>query len=226
MFNNIRLFLIQALGATPGVLIAISLHEYFHALSAHFFGDDTAKKAGRLTLNPIKHLDPLGTLMLVFFHFGWARPVPINFWKFKHLKRDMIVVSLAGPISNLITGFITEYIFVKSGFYAYARYSFPLLGQFPNFTASPYIAYLADVVGWFILINYVLFIFNLIPVPPLDGSKVLLALLPSRYMNLMLKYEMYGTIILLVLIFFGIVNVILNPVLFWIMNGAANILVG
>ncbi len=221
-----KIFFIQALGATPGVLLAISIHEYSHALSAYWLGDDTAKKAGRLSLNPVNHLDPVGTLMLIFFHFGWARPVPINFWKFKHFRRDMVAVSLAGPVSNLVVGFATEAIFIKSGFYAYARYSPLLFNIFPNITASPFISYLSDVVSWFILINYVLFIFNLIPVPPLDGSKVLMAFLPNRYMNWMLKYEMYGTIILLVLIFFGIVNVILNPALLWIINEGARMFAG
>lgn len=221
-----KIFFIQALGATPGVLLAISVHEYFHALSAYLLGDDTAKKAGRLSINPAKHLDPVGTLMLVFFHFGWARPVPINFWKFKHLRRDMVIVSSAGPISNLVLGFVAEAIFIKSGFYVYARYSPLLFSTFPNVTASPYISYLADTVSWFILINYVLFIFNLIPVPPLDGSKILMAFLPSRYMNWMVKYEMYGIIILLVLIFFGIVNVILNPALLWMINEGAKMFVG
>ncbi len=221
-----KIFFIQALGATPGVLLAISIHEYFHALSAYLMGDDTAKKAGRLSINPSKHLDPVGTLMLIFFHFGWARPVPINFWKFKHFRRDMIVVSAAGPVSNLIMGFVTEAIFIKSGFYTYARYSPLLFNAFPNITASPYISYMADVVSWFVLINYVLFIFNLIPVPPLDGSKILMAFLPSRYMNWMIKYEMYGIIILLVLIFFGIVNVILNPALLWMISEGARMFVG
>ncbi|WP_456399657.1 site-2 protease family protein [Mesoaciditoga sp.] len=216
-----RMFFIQALGATPGVLIAITVHEFFHALAAYLSGDDTAKKAGRLTLNPVKHLDPIGTLMLIFFHFGWARPVPINFWKFKRFKRDIIIVSLAGPFSNFVLGFITEGIFVKTGFYAYARYSPLIFNTFPNMSANPYVSYLADATAWFILINYVLFIFNLIPVPPLDGSKALVAFLPSKYMNWMLKYEMYGTIILLVLIFFGIVNVILNPTLLWMINVTA-----
>jgi Zn-dependent protease len=218
-----RMFFIQALGATPGVLIAITIHEFFHGLTAYWCGDDTAKKAGRLSLNPVKHLDPIGTLMLIFFHFGWARPVPINFWKFKHFRKDMILVSTAGPLSNFVAGFITEWIFIKTGFYAYARYSPLFFNSFPNMSASPYISYLADVTAWFILINYVLFIFNLIPVPPLDGSKVLVAFLPSRYMNWMLKYEMYGTIILLVLIFFGIVNVILNPTLLWMLSVTAGI---
>ncbi len=220
-----RMFFIQALGATPGVLLAITIHEFFHALSAYWCGDDTAKKAGRLSLNPIKHLDPVGTLMLIFFHFGWARPVPINFWKFKNLRRDMVLVSLAGPLSNLVVGIATEGVFIRTGFYAYARYSPLLFNVFPNMNASPYISYMADATAWFILINYVLFIFNLIPVPPLDGSKALVAFLPSKYMNWMLKYEMYGTIILLVLIFFGIVNVILNPTLVWMMNVTAQLFV-
>ncbi len=216
-----KMFFIQALGATPAVLAAITIHEFSHALAAYWAGDDTAKMAGRLSLNPAKHLDPIGTLMLIFFHFGWARPVPINFWKFKHMKRDLVLVSLAGPFSNFVSGFIAEGIFIKTGFYAYARYSPLIFSAFPNVTASPYVSYLADVVGWFILINYVLFLFNLIPVPPLDGSKILDAFLPSKYMTWVLKYEMYGTIILLVLIFFGIVNLLLNPSLVWMANTVA-----
>ncbi len=220
-----KMFFIQALGATPAVLMAITIHEFSHALAAYMAGDDTAKMAGRLSLNPVKHLDPIGTLMLVFFRFGWARPVPINFWKFKHMKRDIVLVSLAGPFSNLLLGVVTEGIFIKTGFYAYVRYSPILFSSSPNMTASPYVSYLADVTGWFILINYVLFVFNLIPVPPLDGSKVLDAFLPRKYMTWVLKYEMYGTIILLVLIFFGIVNLILDPSIVWIANTVARFLV-
>lgn len=225
MLNDVRIFMIQMLSITPGVLFAITLHEYFHGLSAYLLGDDTAKRAGRLTLNPIKHLDPLGTLFLIIFHFGWARPVPVNFWKFKHFKRDTVLVSLAGPLSNLFFGLVAEFLFLRTGFYTYSRYSM-IFNAFPNMTASPYISYMADVVAWFILINYVLFIFNLIPVPPLDGSKVLMAFLPGKYMNWMLKYEMYGTIILLILILFGIVNVILNPTLGWILNETAKLFLG
>ncbi len=221
MLNDIRAFLFEALEAIPAVLFAITIHEYFHGLAAYFLGDDTAKRAGRLTLNPLKHLDPFGTLALIIFHFGWARPVPVNFWKLKHLRRDMVIVSLAGPASNLIAGLVTEFIYLRSGLFLYARYA-PLF-SFPTIISNPYLSYLSDTVALFILINYVLFIFNLIPIPPLDGSKVLDAFLPNKYMNWILKYEIYGTIILLVLILFGIVNVILGPSLNWIIGNAAYI---
>jgi Zn-dependent protease len=161
MFNDIRAFLFEALEAIPAVLMAITLHEYFHGLMAYTLGDDTAKRAGRLTLNPIKHLDPIGTIALILFHFGWARPVPVNFWKFKHLRRDMILVSLAGPASNFVFGFVTEYIYLKTNLFLYARYA-PIF-NFPTIISNPYLSYLSDTVSLFILINYVLFIFNQIP---------------------------------------------------------------
>ncbi len=217
--DNIRAFLFEALEAIPAVLMALTIHEYSHGLFAYMFGDDTAKRAGRLTLNPIKHLDPLGTIFLIFFHFGWAKPVPVNFWKLKHLRRDTIIVSLAGPFTNLVAGFITEFIYLKTDFFIYARYV-PIFNM-PTIISNPYLSYFSDTVSLFILINYVLFIFNLIPIPPLDGSKVLTALLPGKYMNWMLKYEIYGTIILFVLILLGVVNVILDPALTWMINSTA-----
>lgn len=223
MLNDIRVFLFEALETVPGVLLAIVLHEYFHGLTAYMLGDDTAKRAGRLTLNPIKHLDPFGTLALIFFHFGWARPVPVNFWKLKHLRRDMIIVSMAGPIANLVTGFIAELIYLKADLFLYARYV-PLL-SLPTIISNPYLSFLSDSIGIFIYISYVLFVFNLIPIPPLDGSKVLDAFLPTKYMNWILRYEIYGTIILIILIIFGAVNIILGPVLNWFVINAAYLIV-
>ncbi|BBJ28838.1 site-2 protease family protein [Athalassotoga saccharophila] len=223
MLNDIRVFLFEALETVPAVLMAIVLHEYFHGLAAYMLGDDTAKRAGRLTLNPLKHLDPIGTLALIFFHFGWARPVPISFWKLRNPRRDMVIVSLAGPIANLVTGFIAEFIYIRSDLFLYARYA-PIL-PLPTIVTNPYMSYFADAFGIFIYISYVLFVFNLIPIPPLDGSKVLDAFLPSKYMNWILKYEIYGTIILFVLILLGVVYIILNPAVNWLVMNSARLFV-
>ncbi|MDI3472536.1 MAG: hypothetical protein PWQ48_817 [Thermotogaceae bacterium] len=207
MINFFRNYLKEILAAFPAVLFAIVIHEVSHGYVAYLLGDDTAKKAGRLTLNPLKHLDPIGTLMLVIFHFGWARPVPVNFWKLRKMKRDIILVSLAGPASNFLTAFLGGIVFFKLRLFRFSTF----FGY--GLPADPFIMYLCDVMAYLMFINLVLAIFNLIPIPPLDGSKIIMALLPERYMMWYAKYEVYGTIVLLVLVLFGIMQMIMNPVL-------------
>jgi len=212
MMNGIKLYLREIIAAFPAVLFAIVIHEVSHGYVAYWLGDDTAKRAGRLTLNPLKHLDPIGTLMLVLFHFGWARPVPVNFWKLKKMKRDIILVSLAGPASNFLVAFLVGVIYFKFKLFRYSTffgYAIP---------TEPFFMYLCDVMAYLLFINLVLAIFNLIPIPPLDGSKIIMAILPERYMMWYAKYEIYGTIVLLVLVLFGIMQMIMNPVLNFFIN--------
>lgn len=152
------------------VLLALTVHEFAHGLAAWKLGDDTAKRAGRLTLNPISHMDPIGTLMLFLFKFGWAKPVPFDPRNFKNPVRDTTLVALAGPVSNFISAFILTIIFkllVKFGFF----------GLF-----SPYLAAnISQIFVLTIIVNVSLGLFNLIPIPPLDGFKVLAYFLPSRW---------------------------------------------
>lgn len=176
----------------PALLIAITVHEYAHALVAYAYGDPTAKQQGRLTLNPIKHLDPLGTLMLLVAGIGWARPVPINPYRFRDRRGGLFAVSLAGPASNFITAFATILILVLL-----MRFRLPLLA--------------IGMLEMIAVINIVLGVFNLIPIPPLDGSKVLAAVAPPAVLAVYRQVEAYAPLLLLFLIITGAFGKIIWP---------------
>jgi len=178
----------------PAVFIGFSFHEFAHAFAANLLGDDTAKNRGRLTLDPMAHIDPLGIIMLIFFRFGWAKPVPVNPLNFKNRKKGMIFVSLAGPAMNFLVAFITLLVYVL----LYSRFGFMNRVMY-NIIINIY------------YINIGLGIFNLIPLPPLDGSKILAGLLPTRIEYNMYRYEQYSHLLLLILIFTDVINYILNP---------------
>ena len=198
----------------PAVLIAITFHEYCHGRMAYRLGDPTAAEAGRLTLNPLAHLDPIGTLMLLLFRFGWAKPVPVNFNRLNNPKRGMIYVSLAGPIANIAIAIIFAFIL---------RLSYYLIGQITMAQNSSFFNILLTTLrGWLIflqtgvIINLALAIFNLIPVPPLDGSKILLGFLPYPQAYKFAKLEAYGPIFLLILVLSGIIGKVLFPIVFFL----------
>jgi len=210
MLNNI----FEIAWSIPAVLIAITFHEYCHGRMAYKLGDSTAAEAGRLTLNPLAHLDPIGTLMLLLFRFGWAKPVPVNFNRLNHPKRDMIYVSLAGPIANIVIAVIFALIL---------KLSYYFIGQITMAQNSSLFNLLVTMIrGWLIflqtgvIINLALAIFNLIPVPPLDGSKILLGLLPYSLSYRYLKLESYGPILLLILVLSGIIGKVLFPIVFFL----------
>lgn len=164
------------------VLIALTVHEYAHGYAAYKLGDGTARAFGRLSLNPIKHLDPVGALCLLIFHFGWAKPVPINPRNFKNPKRDFAISALAGPLINIILAFISAFLYLL----AIRGLSGVALGE--GFTSR--LAYnLILFIGLFHSINLGLGIFNLIPIPPLDGSRILTAILPPKIYFGIMKYE-------------------------------------
>lgn len=214
MLSDFRVYLKNLLASFPAILFAITVHEFSHGYVAYLMGDDTAKRAGRLTLNPFKHLDPIGTITLLLFRFGWARPVPVNFWKLKNMKIGIVVVSLAGPISNMIMAFLSGFIFFKLGLY---RYSTIITIPFQQ-AVDPMIMYLCDVLAYFIFFNIVLAVFNLIPIPPLDGSKIIMAVLPRKYLEWYAKYEIYGVIVLIILVIVGIIPMIMTPFINYIMD--------
>jgi len=210
MLDNI----FEIVWSIPAVLIAITFHEYSHGRAAYKLGDPTAAEAGRLTLNPLAHLDPIGTLMLLLFRFGWAKPVPVNFNRLHHPKRDMIYVSLAGPIANIVIAIIFALIL---------KLSYYFIGQITMAQGSSFFNLLVTILrGWIIflqtgvIINLALAIFNLIPVPPLDGSKILLGLLPYSLAYKYAKLESYGPILLLILVLSGIIGKVLFPIVFFI----------
>lgn len=174
----------------PGLLVAIVIHEFSHGAVAYLLGDDTAKKSGRLTLNPLKHLDIIGFIFLLIFKFGWAKPVPINSSNFKNRKRDTILVSLAGPFSNFIMAVIIG-LALSSGI-----------------VINNKLANILMIALWY---NLILGTFNLLPFPPLDGSKVLASLLPKEFEYLFYKYERYLHLILILLIVTNIIDKVLGP---------------
>jgi Zn-dependent protease len=178
------------------VLLSITVHEVCHGYAAFFFGDPTAKDAGRLTLNPLKHIDPVGLLVLFITRMvGWAKPVPVDPRYFKKPRQDMMWVSLAGPASNIVLAIVAAIIMRLFGDMLENTFLFPLV----------------KMGAYLVLINVGLAIFNLIPVHPLDGSHIMEGLLPIRMAYSYSKLKPYGFIILLILIFTGITGVIINP---------------
>ncbi len=190
---------------TPPILFAVTIHEMAHGWAAYRMGDSTAKMAGRLTLNPVKHLDPVGTF--VFFvtqAIGWAKPVPVNPYNFKNPRQGMMWVSLAGPGANLIVAALSAFLLRR--FLGAAH----TMGPAGHFFALPLtaMAYVS------VQINVGLAVFNLLPIPPLDGSKVVAALLPPSMLGWYHQFERYGFFIILLLVFTGVTGRIIVPLIF------------
>ena len=209
--NDLPAFLLSL----PIILFALSAHEAAHGYAAYRLGDPTARNLGRLTLNPFKHLDPMGFLCMVLFHFGWAKPVPINTRNFKNPRRDMALTGIAGPVSNLLIAFAGVLVMR-----IYVIFVDPIFLMGSSFGAT--VAYLVYkfLYSW-ITLNLSLAIFNLIPVPPLDGSRFCYVLLPDKIYFGIMKYERYISLALMVLLFFGVLSTPLNWIvqkLMWLMG--------
>lgn len=198
MLTNPILLLLRA----PAILFNLSLHEFAHGYMADKLGDPTARMSGRLTLNPLKHLDLIGTLAIFLFHFGWAKPVPLNPYNFRQPRRDMMLSALAGPFSNLacalVCGIIMRFL-PRSFIYLTAHTFFAGTGVIPGNFAQ----FIAIMLFSFFFYGLILAVFNLIPIPPLDGSKILYYVLPSSIAYEYMKLERYGFFILLGIIFIG-----------------------
>jgi Zn-dependent protease len=182
----------------PVLLLSLTVHEFAHAWSANRLGDDTARRMGRLTLNPLAHADPIGTFILPLLNvpFGWARPVPVDPSRFRrdvHMGRGMMVTALAGPLSNLVLAVVSA---VLLGLVA--RMS-PGAGGTGHGAASAAVAFLFSMIQ----MNVVLAVFNLLPVPPLDGSRIVDAFLPYRFRPAWESFSRYSMILLLVIVFLG-----------------------
>ena len=171
----------------PPILAALTIHEFAHGYIAWRLGDPTARMQGRLTLNPMAHLDPIGTLLLFLFYFGWAKPVPVNPTYFRHPRTDMIWVAIAGPASNIMLAFVL-------GLFIQLLIQYNLIEPFGAF-------YQMITIGVFI--NLMLAFFNLLPIPPLDGSKVVGGLLPVEYLDAWERFERVGPWVLLGVILLG-----------------------
>ena len=178
------------LGVIPS-LICITLHELSHGYVAYRLGDDTAKRAGRLTLNPLKHLDPVGLLMMLVFRVGWAKPVPVNMYRFKNPKRGMAITALAGPVSNVLITLV--FLLLYGALYV------PLRGSSVG-------GYFLEMIELTAYMSLGLAVINLIPLPPLDGSKVLFALMSDESYYKLMRYERYGGLVLMVLMMTGVLG--------------------
>ena len=204
-----ELTLIQkiAIYALP-VIFAITVHEAAHGYAARYFGDMTAHLAGRISLNPIKHIDPFGTILVPALMmmaggilFGWAKPVPVDFSRLRNPKRDMLWVAAAGPASNLVMAILWVFALkFSAGLPAYLGVPFELMAQ----------------AG--VMINVVLMVLNLLPLPPLDGGRIAVSLLPHHLAYRYAKVERYGFIILIVLLFTGVLSRILEPLIYGVIT--------
>ncbi|MFA5384627.1 MAG: site-2 protease family protein [Eubacteriales bacterium] len=176
----------------PAVVIGLTFHEYAHGWVADRLGDRTARYYGRLTINPVAHIDPIGLIMIFFAGFGWAKPVPVNPLNLVgDMRRGMMLVSLAGPATNLVMAVLGAVLLGLGGWK---------------------IPYGSEILNEIILLNLVLAFFNLIPVPPLDGSKILAGLLPGRQ-EWLSAIENYGMLILILLLFTGVVSFVIRPII-------------
>lgn len=170
----------QLILTTMAALIALTIHEFAHGYVAYKLGDGTAKSMGRLSLNPLKHLDPFGVICMVMFHFGWAKPVPINPRNFKNPRKGFALTAMAGPLTNLIFGFFTAFLYVLC-VSAFRQYDASFLNSLQINTLN--------FLQFFFIINIGLGVFNLIPVPPFDGSRILNVILPAKWYFKVMKYE-------------------------------------
>ena len=201
----------------PIVLVALTFHECAHALVAYKLGDPTAKHMGRLTLNPMKHIDVVGALCMMLCGFGWAKAVPVDMRQFRNPKRDMAITALAGPATNLLLGFIGAF------FYALT------VSLLPNSIGSEFVYWLVTILLTFIrnfgVLNIYLAIFNLIPLPPFDGSRILSAFLSDKYYIKLMQYERHIALGFFLVLFAdsrflgGYISGALSAVVYWFFNG-------
>lgn len=177
----------------PAIIVAMTFHEFAHAYVAYLMGDETAKQEGRLTLNPVKHVDIIGMVTLLFAGFGWAKPVPVNESRFRNRKLGVFLVSIAGVVMNIFIAILSAMLLFKTS---------------ESVQSSVYDELLLGMIS----VNIAFAAFNLLPIPPLDGSKLVASVLPSEARYTLYRYERYGMILMLLLIYTEVIDVLLNPV--------------
>ena len=211
--GDIQSYIIGLLLSLPIVLLALSVHEWAHGFAADRLGDPTARYMGRLTINPMRHLNLYGFVCMMLCGFGWATPVPINTRYFKKPRRDIALTSLAGPLSNLLMSFAFLLLlrFVGFGWLAQRTYASQL--------ALDFASYLFTLMYYGIFMNLTLAVFNLLPIPPLDGSKILFSILPPRYYFKIAPYERQISLILMLLLLLGPLSSLINLITDLILSG-------
>ncbi len=207
--GDIRIGLISALLSIPSVLIALSFHEFAHGFSAHLLGDPTAERQGRLTLNPLAHLDPIGAVVMLLFGFGWAKPVPINVGYFKNRKLGMALTTAAGPLMNFLLGII-------------GTIAFFFVSRIPGNGLVLFVFML--LFQYFALLNFSLGFFNLIPLPPFDGSRILFVFLPDKIYFAVMKYERIIMIVFLILLWSDLIPFSTSNLSYACVSGILNLL--
>ncbi len=180
------------------IFLVLPFHEWAHAWVASLLGDTSIKYRGRLSLNPMSHIDYMGALCLLLFGFGWAKPVPVDDRNFKNPKVGMAIVALAGPVANIVAGIAGGFIFFALAYLA------------PAFATTTVGYYVMMFLQYYVVINCSLAVFNLIPIPPLDGSKILFAVLPDRWVYKIYQYQQAFSMILIVLLFIGVLDIPLS----------------
>ncbi len=194
-------FVTQTLLSVVPALICITLHEMAHGLVALWLGDTTARDAGRLTLNPLRHIDIWGLLMMVICGFGWAKPVPVNMYNFKNPKRGMALTALAGPAANIIISCLALALYGR------------VYASLYDSAAGAYVLQMIELTAY---LSCALAVFNILPIPPLDGSKVLFSLVSDRTYSWLMRYERYGFLILMALVFFNVISGPLSAATGWV----------
>jgi Zn-dependent protease len=197
--------IVQFIIIAPPLLLALTVHEFAHGYVAYRLGDPTARALGRLTLNPLKHLDPLGTIAFFIFHFGWAKPVPVNAAYFRDPRKDMLWVALAGPATNFALAVVSALM---------AKIVWLLALALPHsLVGEAILVPLNSTLIASVWINLVLCIFNFLPIPPLDGSRILAGLLPPALARSYASFERYGFILIILLAVTGVLSKLIVPLI-------------
>lgn len=197
--GDIKIAIIQILLTIPIVLFALSCHEAAHAYAAYKMGDRTAFNLGRMTINPIKHFDLMGSIFMLIFGFGWAKPVPINPRNFRNPKKGMAITGIAGPLANLILGVIGAFLHTFTVHFGFDW-------AWGNMTAMYVVYVIALWLANFTMYNFLFMVYNLIPIPPFDGSRFVTAFLPTKWYFKLMQYERYSFFVVL------IINIVLSRV--------------